>query len=215
MSIADKLTTIAENQQRVYNSGYDMGYQDGFVDAESSGGIDVYNHFWDNYQQNGNRRHYDFAFAGQGWTNETFKPKYPIICTMAERVFGSAKIKNVNVPIRIERSSISQFMQASEIETFQELILTRPTSVGSWMHLCERITEIRITCEGTGCLGNGADVYCAVSSLSHDSLISIINALQDLVPLGKTFTFNIGATNKAKLSTAEIAIATQKGWSVV
>ncbi len=37
-----------------------------------------YDRFWDTYQDNGNRTHYLFAFAGYGWTDETFKPKYDI-----------------------------------------------------------------------------------------------------------------------------------------
>lgn len=37
MSIADKLTTIAENEQRVYNAGYESGYSDG----GSGGSYDV------------------------------------------------------------------------------------------------------------------------------------------------------------------------------
>lgn len=37
-----------------------------------------YDAFWDAYQLGGSRTNYIFAFAGQGWTDETFKPKYPI-----------------------------------------------------------------------------------------------------------------------------------------
>ena len=60
MSIADKLQTIAENQQAVYEKGKQ----------------DEYDRFWDNYQQNGERRRYRYAFADLGWTVDTFKPKY-------------------------------------------------------------------------------------------------------------------------------------------
>ena len=62
MSIAEKLTTIAENQQNVFDAGKKSEY-----DA-----------FWDAYQQNGNRRNYAFAFSGQAWGCNAFKPKYPI-----------------------------------------------------------------------------------------------------------------------------------------
>ena len=44
MSIAEKLTTIAENQQRVYDKGYDKGYFDG----EDYGYTDGYNRGYDN-----------------------------------------------------------------------------------------------------------------------------------------------------------------------
>ena len=48
--------------------------------------------------------------------------------------------------------------------------------------------------------------------LTHDSLMSIIN---NLATVTTTQTLTIGATNIAKLSSDEIAIAVNKGWSVV
>ena len=60
------------------------------------------------------------------------------------------------------------------------------------------------------------------TKLTHDSLMSVINNLYDLnltynVANGGTLytqTLNLGATNKAKLTADEIAIATNKGWNV-
>lgn len=63
MNIAEKLTKIAENEEKVYEAGKQAEY-----DA-----------FWDSYQQSGKRTNYDFAFAGKGWNDNTFKPKYDII----------------------------------------------------------------------------------------------------------------------------------------
>ena len=37
-----------------------------------------YDDFWDFYQHNGTRTYYPYMFAGQGWSNKTFKPKYDI-----------------------------------------------------------------------------------------------------------------------------------------
>ena len=45
------------------------------------GGDNHYDAFWDSFQDNGNRRAYGYGFAGEGWNNDTFKPKYPIIAT--------------------------------------------------------------------------------------------------------------------------------------
>ena len=63
MNIAEKLTKIAENVPKVYEAGKKADYDS----------------FWDAYQQSGNRVLYDFAFAGNGWNDNTFKPKYDII----------------------------------------------------------------------------------------------------------------------------------------
>lgn len=63
MNVSEKLTKIAENEEKVYEAGKQAEY-----DA-----------FWDSYQQSGKRTNYDFAFAGDGWNDNTFKPKYDII----------------------------------------------------------------------------------------------------------------------------------------
>ena len=60
MSIADKLTTIAENEQKVYDAG-----------AKSE-----YDKFWDNIQNYGKQKSYQYLFGGRAWTPDTFKPKY-------------------------------------------------------------------------------------------------------------------------------------------
>lgn len=55
----------------------------------------------------------------------------------------------------------------------------------------------------------------ASKKLTHDSMINIINGLYDLVTAGKAKQgLVLGSTNLAKLSSAEIAIATTKGWNV-
>lgn len=64
--------------------------------------------------------------------------------------------------------------------------------------------------------------YSSSTKLTHDSLMDIINNLYDLNLIhntangGTLYTqkITIGATNKAKLTAQEIAIATNKGWTV-
>lgn len=51
--------------------------------------------------------------------------------------------------------------------------------------------------------------------LTHDSLMSVINALYDYSGTTTTRTITLGTTNINKLTEAEKAIATQKGWSLV
>lgn len=54
------------------------------------------------------------------------------------------------------------------------------------------------------------------NGLTHDSLMSIINALYDWKANGGTSTYKLtlGSTNLAKLTDAEKAIATEKGWTL-
>lgn len=52
-------------------------------------------------------------------------------------------------------------------------------------------------------------------NLTHTSLMNVINGLYDIATAGcETQDLVLGATNLAKLSSAEIAIATDKGWTV-
>lgn len=62
---------------------------------------------------------------------------------------------------------------------------------------------------------NGFDVrHC--TKLSYDSLMSIINSLKDYREdtSGATYTVSLGTTNLAKLTDAEKAMATEKGWTL-
>lgn len=80
MSIAEKLTTIAENEQKVFDAGRRQGdfegYTRGLVDGYNDGAQAEYDAFWDAYQQNGKRTGYYNLFAWGGWNGKTFKPKY-------------------------------------------------------------------------------------------------------------------------------------------
>lgn len=56
------------------------------------GSEDYYNTLWDIFQQNGERANYQYAFAGHGWNDETFKPKYPIKATSGSGMFYLSQI---------------------------------------------------------------------------------------------------------------------------
>lgn len=62
---------------------------------------------------------------------------------------------------------------------------------------------------------NGLDLHWS-TKLTHDSLMSIINALADYSEdaSGTIWTVTFGTTNLAKLTNSEKAIATQKGWTL-
>lgn len=82
MSIAEKLATIAENEQRVYDAGYEKGKAEGGggdTDAAFEAGKQAErSEFWDKYQYNGNRTEYIYGFVGYGFGSKNFYPKYDI-----------------------------------------------------------------------------------------------------------------------------------------
>ena len=61
MSIAEKFEVIADE---VYEKGK----------------RDEYDKFWDNFQSYGKPKKYQYAFFGDSWNDNNFKPKYDIIC---------------------------------------------------------------------------------------------------------------------------------------
>ena len=66
MSIAEKFEVIAD---AVYEKGIEKGKKD------------EYDKFWDSFQNKGKRVNYQNGFAGKGWNDTTFKPKYNIVPT--------------------------------------------------------------------------------------------------------------------------------------
>lgn len=101
MSTADKLTTIAENVPKVYESGQNnVKEQVEPINAElekclagtSVEGQTWYDMFWDNYQRNGNLsgKNVEYLFAGKGWTKENCKPKYDIVSPSSTYMMFSA-----------------------------------------------------------------------------------------------------------------------------
>lgn len=121
MSIADKLTQITENEQRVFNAGeskgYEKGYNEGinkggYADGFSDGKQAEWDAFWDSFQQNGTRKSYAYAFA-YGWDNAAFKPKYPLAPTSADHIFYDSKITEKGLREAMDRGITFDFSKAN------------------------------------------------------------------------------------------------------
>ena len=226
MSIAEKLTTVAENMPKVYEAGQQSEYD----------------RFWDIYQDNGKRDGYRYGFAGNGWTEEIFKPKYDLKPYDANGMFRGSYI--VNLKERLETCGVvldlsecvsfsdgfnscpklkvlpkldgsampgttNMCYNCTELETIEELKCAEKTGFNNTFYKCSKLTNMIVT----GVIGqNGLDLHWS-TKLTHDSLMSIINALQ--TKTSGTWTVTLGSENLAKLTDAEKAIATQKGWSLV
>ncbi|MBO5019578.1 MAG: hypothetical protein J6D52_02820, partial [Clostridia bacterium] len=207
MSIAEKLQTIAENEQKVYDAGKKSEY-----DA-----------FWDIFQQNGNRTNYSHGFAGLGWNDETFKPKYDINIIEGERVFTNTRITDLkgilerhNVKLDTSQSYyFSQPFMNSTITDSPVLDMRSHVNISYLLHNAKslvNVDKVIIKNDGsqtlnyfaTGCtalkeirfegvIGNNIDFKD--SPLTKESITSIINALSPTVS-GKTVTFsNTAVTN--------------------
>ena len=237
MSIAEKLTTIAENEQKVYDAGQKSEYD----------------RFWDDFQQNGERTQYVAAFSAC-WTPETFKPKYPIRPTNAYFMFfnnhGDGICIEDFVEFCAENNVVLDFSQCTNAQYgigclksshFGVLDFSKCTSMSNLFYLHNSALEVynvqtidkfvssEITTYSTstfqhavqlknvvfeGVIATGVFDVSTCKKLTHDSLMSIINALKDYSGSSTTKICTLGADNLAKLTDEEKAIATQKGWTL-
>lgn len=240
MSIAEKLLTVAENEQKVYEAG---------KQAE-------YDRFWDDFQKNGTRTNYWYGFSGYGWTQETLNPKYKITfnedSTITQYATGMFYRCGGNVYVNtpescIDFDAIKDKFDFSGLKSARDLFnsccminiyadLSNCTVIHaafarSWGGYLNNIT-IKVSDKLTDCVNmfqysNATNITFTDDSviacngmnfsscdLTHDSILSIINALQDKTSVGGTWTVTLGTKNLAKLTDAEKAIAAAKKWTL-
>jgi hypothetical protein len=229
MSIAGKLQTIAENEQRVYDAGKTEGIEEG-KQAE-------YDRFWTTHLSKAQDGIY--AYAGKGWDDETFNPPRGTVIqpTYAYGMFfctsitdlaalceekeitldfskstnftqtfygsGNARLTRIGVVDTTNSAGLSQpFRGQSNLHTIDKLILKADgtQTFTDMFRQCSYLVNIVI--EGT--IGQNGFDASPCTRLSHDSLMSILNAARNC-------TIILGTTNLEKLSVAEKAGATEKG----
>ena len=186
MSIAEKLITIAQNEQRVFNRGHYEGYSEGYnaggKDAYSigfgAGKTAEYDRFWNGYQQNGSRTNYAFAFRGRGWTDETYNPKYPIVAkSTLEMGFRESKITRLT---NIETSGVTNFNTAfynmAECTYIEKVDMSSATNTTSaFAHNPSLVTIGEIVSSETTVWHNQAFYSCAALEnliFTEDSIIA-------------------------------------------
>jgi hypothetical protein len=231
MSIEEKLITIAENQEKVYNAGYEKG--------KAEGGDNYYDTFWDTFQNNGSSEgaHYMYAFSYNRFSDKNFNPKYDIICSAAsasaERMFyNNSEITSINKTIDVTKTNSLGFtfgcyrpsgstQKDSAIETIKKLIVNENNTFSSTFVLCSSLKSLTIE----GSIGNSISLQW--SPLNKESILSVLGALA-AVDSTMTCTFKKTAVNtafKTPDSTsnngssseewlAEVEKARAKGWTI-
>ena len=239
MSIADKLQTIAENEQKVFDAGKKAEY-----DA-----------FWDKFQTNGNRADYRYAFAGFGWNDEMFKPKYPIKPREASgSIFHSTKITDIkaivesngieidfsnatNLEMLFNSSQVTRFgtidtrgckgvgymlYSATKLKSVDKIILKEDGSqaVNNFAEKCVQLVDITIE----GVIGQNGFTVQQSTKLSKSSWQSIINALStttsdlsitgSLASVKKAFETTAGANDGNTSAEWLSLVDTKKNWTI-
>lgn len=201
--------------------------------------------FWEEYQDKGNKYWYPYLFAGTGWNEKTFQPKYDlkpqgssngmfqyfegnknfdlvnhlqnlgIILDFSQSTnmnycFFNSTINRVGIINCTKAGNLSNLFAHSYIETIDKWIVCENNAFIFCFTGCESLKNIII--EGT-IANNGLDLVDCVN-LTHDSIMSFINALKDFSGTTTTKSITFGATNLAKLTDEEKLLATQKGWTL-
>lgn len=187
MSTADKLTTIAENQQRVYDAGYEKG--------ETAGAKSAYDLFWDSFQANGIARNYYYAFAYTNWNDTTYNPKYDIIGSTSgsslRSLFYSSGVTDTKVAIDASKTTSIQgiFYWARSLVTVRNLKLgTKVTDTKSAFTDCTQLKNL--TVEGD-ILSNFDLSY---SPLTPESMKSVISCLKKYAGTSNEFAYTVSFT---------------------
>ena len=234
MSIAEKLTAIAENEQRVFEAGKYKEWSD----------------FWDVFQQNGERTNYERAFHDNPFTDVNFKPKYDIIAKGSfSYAFWGASVTDLakslsDQGVVLDTSGATSFdyafyncasstlpvidtRSADEIHSIcmympnlvtMELILRddgSQTFTNQNFSACSNLENLKVT----GKIGNTFQYYNGSGKLTVESMVSIIDALVDYGDdtSGTTRLLELNAMNLNRLQADRpeyIAIATEKGWTL-
>lgn len=222
MTIAEKLTTIAENEQKVFDAGKQAEY-----DA-----------FWNAYQNNGARTDYKYAFYGKQWNNTTFKPKYHFTvsdsnsmfymsdiygrfegdfsaCGGMINTFHSANFSELGViDLRNckQNNLINTFHNMPQLVKIDKIIITENLNFGGGNTFAASSNLESITIEGT--IGQNGLILSGQAKLNKASIKSIIAALSPNTS-GLTVTLSRTAVDNAYYDTPSSTLggATQE-WAI-
>ena len=237
MSIAEKLQTIAENEQRVYEAGKTQG--------ETIGRKSQYDEFWDGIMDKGNRTQLQYAFSY--WYDTIFYPKYDLVAVNAVGIFSGCKVVNlkqrlIDCGVVLDTSAATNLSNTFAYSTYLTHIPTidarSATMLGSIFYNNQKMVEVEkiilsdsgnttfvdafrqcyalesITIEGV--IGNSINLQWS-TKLSKASITSIINALS-ATKSGQTATFSKTAVETAFGSTTSTEwlalVATKSNWTI-
>ena len=217
MDIAERTLQLKEDFDKVYDAGKKSEY-----DA-----------FWDEYQSNGSRRNYKYGFAGAGWDNNTFNPKYDIVASTALGMFQESGITDLvgilnrnDVKLTITGTgATTNIFYGSKVTELPELDLSSVSSYGSAFYNCTaltRIEKIKLNSSGNQTCASafyncskltditfegviGRDMNLSACPLTVSSLKSVIQALKQFDAYTYTVTFKSSDFSKleAEGATAE------------
>lgn len=198
MSIAEKLVTIAENQEKVFDAGKQAEY-----DA-----------FWGELQNYGNAKSYASAFTYYLWDDNTYNPKYTFKINDCNNMFqNNTNLTDTKVPIdfRGNKGQIFYvFDGCTNLVTIRTLILdTKNQLFSRYFNNCTSLQNI--TFEGEIFKSINFQYSPLLSRASIENVVSCLSATST----DTTLTLSQTAVNNA-FTTDEwnALIADKTNWTI-
>lgn len=169
--------------------------KDDFDDVYEAGKKAEYDEFWDNLQGNGNRLHYAYAFAFEGWNDTNYNPKYPITVNHIEGIANmfnwNQKVTDTKVVISVTNGKMNNAFANTSIKTIPSLEVNGVTNFSNAFLSCKYLEELNLS----GVIDiNGFDIHWS-TKLTAESIDSIVRALTT-AKSGLTITLPVGAYNR-------------------
>ena len=219
-------------------SPYEETFAAGKAEGVEEGQKAEYDKFWDAYQDYGNRTEYSTArgnFGGKFWTDEIFKPKYPMNVTNGSSMFRQTGITdftkddirldfskctdmdytfaysgNVKLPF-VDLSSATKTTQTFGELTSDSLTVKFSENTKILNPFVRMKKLVNLTVDGTV----GMNISFSDSSLlSSESVQSVIDHLKDLTGLTSQ-TLTVHADVGANMTESQKATITAKNWTLV
>ena len=222
---------------------YDEGYEDGRNQGYGEGWQGQYDAFWDACQQSGNRKDYVNAFAGVGWNDTTFKPKYNIAPTTAGNIFSQTGITDLvkclndaGVSLDLSNCYVEAYIAqgTKHLQTLPVLDLRKATKLTYLLFNCDVLRSVeKIILKSDGSQTIGAYFLKLLPKLEEirfdgsignsfeikDSPLLSADSVQSIidhlavVPVTQTLTLH--ANVGATITEEQRAYAISKNWSIV
>ena len=221
MSIAEKIARAKADYDEVYEAGYAKGQAEGGDTTEAYN--EALSAVWDEIQLHGTKTNYATAF--KGWTNErVFRPVHDMNATGVAQMFEGAKITDLKGILEAQGVTLDCtdainlyfFAVGSTITRFPAIVSPKTVNIQRAFHNtpvvsidllgvstttqcsflqcfvgCTELVEIRFVAPF---IPNELDMK-SCKKLSHDSLMSLINALHP--DTGGSITVSLAAVNSA------------------
>lgn len=218
MTITEQITRAKTDLDRAYEAGKAEGIGQGGVDVShlndeleqilygtDTGGKSFYDEFWDKYQDNGVPKTYMYAFAGYGWTDELFKPKYDIYMNNSSNIYVfqysritdiAESLRRCGVVLNTSRATslVGLFVYAAT-ETIPVIDASNSTSMAYLCQECKNLKTFEKLILSTKSNANYTSAFSRCTSLENLTLEGTLSQngfdLKDCTKLSKASIYSV------------------------